>query len=604
MFFDLNHCDTLGSGRTRLRYYMEGSLFEKDIPIIVMDCTSSTPSLIKGAIKDAVECGVELILLVSSGLKNEQFGADNNPYGTVRIITLDKKERDKLYKEAQTILKKNGSIPATAHKIRKGYKQGGFTLTNQQILEAELISYSSKDDEESVARSVKNLREITKHKETFQEYIKLKDHLTSKVTVIESIEDRLRNELIEELQSFTEARIEEEYEKEKHSYNNDLEVYEEFTRKQQQYDKKVCNVEAPAEPPLPKYVSIEEIELKYGNLDNLANLIKVSKIEDDELSQILYDCFESDKMMEDIINALELEHTTLNINPALVRLILEDCDVYFYDVNVIQKGFLVRYLKEAIEQRFKEIVNAYQIDRNELGQTPLHIAIQQNQKSKVAKLLSETETDINAKDNYNDTPLHLAVELNNLKMVKLLLGKGAKVDLKNAFDETPLHKAAYSDNIKIINLLLKYRAYIQAETQNGSSPLHTAAKQNQFGTACYLISKGADVNAKDDKDWTPLHVAANNGHHKIIRILLEEGADANFKDKDDNTPLHTAISALLCFEGSGRYSKFLKTCKLLQGKTDLETKNKDKFTPLQLAKNKNLDAIIKLLTNENFYHPV
>lgn len=100
-------------------------------------------------IKEAFEWGVEIIFLVSSGLKNEQCGADNNPYGTLRIVTKNKDELNNIYEMGCKILKENTScdskpssdvkaspnppsniFPSRAHKIRKAYKRRGFVPRN------------------------------------------------------------------------------------------------------------------------------------------------------------------------------------------------------------------------------------------------------------------------------------------------------------------------------------------------------------------------------------------------------------------------------------------------------------------------------------------
>ena len=150
LFFDLNHCDTLGNqysyNYNRLKSYISTSLAEKTIPVVILDCTSSTLMQMKTTVNDAVSLNIKLILLVSSGLKNEQCGADNNPYGTVRIYTLDKAQRDDLYKKAQSVLNKTGLIPAISHKIRRGYKKAGFIPTNRKIFDIKTEDYDDQRD--------------------------------------------------------------------------------------------------------------------------------------------------------------------------------------------------------------------------------------------------------------------------------------------------------------------------------------------------------------------------------------------------------------------------------------------------------------------------
>ena len=73
--------------------------------------------------------------------------------------------------------------------------------------------------------------------------------------------------------------------------------------------------------------------------------------------------------------------------------------------------------------------------RNANKDTPLHVAVRNNNFELVNFLLDKIQTTvvnpncrllINAMNEENDTPLHVAVKCNNLKLVELLLKKGAK----------------------------------------------------------------------------------------------------------------------------------------------------------------------------------
>lgn len=143
--------------------------------VVVLDHTSSTTSEIRNAIKTVYEVqpSVCMVLLVTSGLKNEQGGADNNPYGKLTILSLaDKGEKNTLtnfiYDEITALrspdtdvkLSKKALLPKAAHAIRHSYKDRGFTTTAHSILhddidemldeltsESETLGESSHEDE-------------------------------------------------------------------------------------------------------------------------------------------------------------------------------------------------------------------------------------------------------------------------------------------------------------------------------------------------------------------------------------------------------------------------------------------------------------------------
>jgi cytohesin len=70
--------------------------------------------------------------------------------------------------------------------------------------------------------------------------------------------------------------------------------------------------------------------------------------------------------------------------------------------------------------------------------TALHKAVSRNRKDLVEVLL-DYKANINAKDQYGNTPLHWAVSQKNKHMVELLLERGANVNARNSQRRTPLY---------------------------------------------------------------------------------------------------------------------------------------------------------------------
>ncbi|OQR90849.1 ankyrin 2,3/unc44 [Thraustotheca clavata] len=80
----------------------------------------------------------------------------------------------------------------------------------------------------------------------------------------------------------------------------------------------------------------------------------------------------------------------------------------------------------------------------EMGWTPLHIAVLHNQAA-IAACLLEHGADINAVENeMGGTPLHVAAEMGNKAMVQFLVEKGAHVSAKLKDGSTPLDTAKSS----------------------------------------------------------------------------------------------------------------------------------------------------------------
>lgn len=131
-FFDINHCNTTHEKmRTILRY------IEKKDKVCAIDITSATSQEVHDTLVNIFEKRPEMeaILTISSGLKNEQFMSDYNPYGTIRIFTKDKNSLDKIYHDLIKLeVEAEYKHPKESHQIRKTAKEVGGTLTNGVIL--------------------------------------------------------------------------------------------------------------------------------------------------------------------------------------------------------------------------------------------------------------------------------------------------------------------------------------------------------------------------------------------------------------------------------------------------------------------------------------
>ncbi|MGD1911127.1 MAG: ankyrin repeat domain-containing protein [Rivularia sp. (in: cyanobacteria)] len=204
------------------------------------------------------------------------------------------------------------------------------------------------------------------------------------------------------------------------------------------------------------------------------------------------------------------------------------------------------------------------------NQTPLHYATINYQKEIVGVLLSH-QANVNAKDKFGNTPLHLISQINQknsdylgikylinnrikfkyknekrrLNIVKLLVDKGANIDIKNNRGYTPLHLGAKEHHKYIVEYLIQKGAKIdERATSNAKTPLMLAAKGfSNISIIQLLIENGANVNAKDKDGETPLHIAGmnTNKNNDIIQLLVKSGADINAKNNNGETPLHKSL---------------------------------------------------------------
>ena len=198
---------------------------------------------------------------------------------------------------------------------------------------------------------------------------------------------------------------------------------------------------------------------------------------------------------------------------------------------------------------------------DEWGRSPLQIVLKHSSINddslSLVQLLAKHDADVNKQDGNRITPLHVAAYRQHLELVRVLLDNGASVDAKNIWGSTPLYELLYyhntSDNVvRIVQLLVERGANVNTPNKGLWTPLHLASQRQCLELVRVLFDLGASVNVEADSGWTPLHFAlagpniSKNGISVVqdgvgvVRLLLERGANVNAPNKYHVTPLHIA----------------------------------------------------------------
>ena len=140
------------------------------------------------------------------------------------------------------------------------------------------------------------------------------------------------------------------------------------------------------------------------------------------------------------------------------------------------------------------------------------------------------------------TVLHLAAQFSSAQVVNALIDAGADLEALDDQQSTPIHIAAQFDQSGIVvRALIKAGADVKARDKAQDSPLHKAARFNQSAdVSMALITAGEDVNSLVHHNLqTPLHLACffNQG---IVNALLEAGAWVNILNNREQSPLFLA----------------------------------------------------------------
>ena len=193
--------------------------------------------------------------------------------------------------------------------------------------------------------------------------------------------------------------------------------------------------------------------------------------------------------------------------------------------------------------------SASRMTRRELSRTTHHeILSLEDELHKAAKdgneenvrVLLVAGVDVNAKGNFNRTPLHVASFYGHASIVKMLIRAGADVNAKDNNNWTPLFWASRHGRTSVVKMLICVGADVNAKDDVGWMSLHVASVHGYVLVVEELIRANADVNAKNDEGWTSLHVASVRGHASVVEELIRADADVNAKNKDNATPLRWA----------------------------------------------------------------
>ena len=229
---------------------------------------------------------------------------------------------------------------------------------------------------------------------------------------------------------------------------------------------------------------------------------------------------------------------------------------------------------EKASLRIVELLIAKGADMNFLN--PLHTAI--GKSLTVAELLILKGANINSTNALKESPLYMTASRGLFNLSELLISKGANLNVYET-GKNPLRIAVEKGHIKIVDLLILNGADVNAE--NGSI-LSSAIKKGSIGIVELLISKGIDMNGKYG---SMLSYALEVGNIEIVELLISKGADLALAIEHDESILHKSAK-----------NGFLEiTEKILSKGFDVNKRSSDGYTPLHEAAQGGFYNIAELL---------
>ncbi|GMR60081.1 hypothetical protein PMAYCL1PPCAC_30276, partial [Pristionchus mayeri] len=162
---------------------------------------------------------------------------------------------------------------------------------------------------------------------------------------------------------------------------------------------------------------------------------------------------------------------------------------------------------------------------------------------KILDAFPKMVNDINlSEDYYGLSPLHQAVVNQDVRMVSILLKRGADVNIRcyGAFFCADDQKASRTDSLEHEYVELSLRTNYTGSMYFGEYPLSFAACMNHPDCYRLLIAYKANSNAQDTNGNTVLHLCVIHEKLEMFRLAVENGASLKIMNKQKLTPLTLA----------------------------------------------------------------
>jgi ankyrin repeat protein len=183
--------------------------------------------------------------------------------------------------------------------------------------------------------------------------------------------------------------------------------------------------------------------------------------------------------------------------------------------------------------------------KDEFGNTAFHFAALKNS-HEIGRLIIEVDKgiNVNTKDNeakngtplvHNavgnigarlfsmNTPLHFAAHC-SFEMCKLIVKIHEDMDIntKDSDGKTPIHCAVEGDQLENLRIFFNKGGDLNSRTNEGDTPLHAASRYGRPEIAEFILANMADKNPVNDNGDTPLYEATKKGYLEIRKLILTE----------------------------------------------------------------------------------
>ena len=189
------------------------------------------------------------------------------------------------------------------------------------------------------------------------------------------------------------------------------------------------------------------------------------------------------------------------------------------------------------------------------------------------------------------TGLHLAAHRGDVPAIEKGVAAKADVNARDGYGRTPLHVAAFAKQRDAIRALAKAGANLGLLERDLYDAVTIASVSDHEETLRSLLALGASAKLTTSRyDGTALIAAAHLGHDGVVRQLINAGAPL---DHVNNLHWTAVIESIVLGNGGARHQATLKA--LIDAKANLQLTDRQGNTPLALAKSRGYREMVAML---------
>ena len=185
-------------------------------------------------------------------------------------------------------------------------------------------------------------------------------------------------------------------------------------------------------------------------------------------------------------------------------------------------------------------IGSYLISRTEPNLPPVLAASKLGNLVQLKEILNDGQGSLDDRDEYGNTPLHLAAQSGWLQVVQFIVENYKKqdtpIEAKNWMNRTPLQEACTNSHFHIGSYLISY-------LEPSLSPVLAASKRGNVAMVKYILNDAqSSLDSRDRDSNTPLHLAVKSGNCKMVKYIINTKSEQLYSlNKHGHIPLQIAI---------------------------------------------------------------